>query len=467
MKFVKGKCASVCGASDRLYNEIKSRLAPDNRVDNNVSIADYISYCGKTEFNGKTVTDYINPIQMALNANRNVYIPYYDEPLYISRSIILNSGNSLSVHPQTRLIFTTDGIFVRNRNVLDGHYNYVEPGAHSDRDICITGGIWEAPNTISINNIRPFDGFLGSDALFLLHNIIGVRMEHIQFENINRMGVMIGNCMNFTVQDIEFKNSNRDGIHVEGPAHDGLIRDIRGKTGDDMIALNAWDWAIGSITFGSIYNLIVEDIQCQPGYLWSEMRLLPGNYVLPNGRTIECSVYNTIFRNIHGIHTVKMYCQPNLMPGYKFDKSFGLGSVYNLYFENMTFDYFDVKNYYTVKNACFELHADAYNLNFSNINVNYPLCDREYSDYRFLAVGPISATWKISNDPKDWYDFFDTDSVCHVDRITMDNIAVRNEKCTDCEKLLFIRKQTVNPDYPNTTPAGGTGFGTVKEFYLD
>ena len=291
-------------------------------------------------------------------------------------------------------------------------------------------------------------------------------MEHVRFAYSNRMCVMIGNCRNFIIQDIEFKDVNRDGIHVEGPAYDGLIRDIRGRTGDDMIALNAWDWTNSSLTFGSIYNVIVEDIKCDPGYLWSEMRLHPGNYVLPDGRTIECPVYNILFRNIHGIHTVKLYNQPNLMPGYNLDKSFGLGSLYNLYFENMTFDYYNAQQYYTVKNACFELHADAYNLNFSDISVNYPLCDPEYSDYHFLAVGPISATWKITDNPEDWFDFFDPDSVCHADRITMNNISENGEKCLDSEKLLYIRKQTVNPDYPSTTPAGGTGFGTVKEFWL-
>ncbi len=467
MKLIPQKYTEAEKESAKLNREIRSRLLmPDRTGEETVSITEYLSYCGTTEFNGKTVTDSVNAIQMALNAHQNVTIPYSEEPLYISRSIIMNSGNQLSVHPDTRLIFTTDGIFLRNRNVLDGHYHYVEPGIHSDQNIIISGGIWEAPNTIIINASRPFDGYMGCDSLFLLHNIIGVRLEHVRFAYSNRMCVMIGNCRNFIIQDIEFKDVNRDGIHVEGPAYDGLIRDIRGRTGDDMIALNAWDWTNSSLTFGSIYNVIVEDIKCDPGYLWSEMRLHPGNYVLPDGRTIECPVYNILFRNIHGIHTVKLYNQPNLMPGYNLDKSFGLGSLYNLYFENMTFDYYNAQQYYTVKNACFELHADAYNLNFSDISVNYPLCDPEYSDYHFLAVGPISATWKITDNPEDWFDFFDPDSVCHADRITMNNISENGEKCLDSEKLLYIRKQTVNPDYPNTTPAGGTGFGTVKEFWL-
>ena len=468
MKFIREKYPNAEKERIRLDAEIRARLVmPDREGEEEVSITQYLSYCGTTEFNGETVTDSIMAIQMALNAHRNVIIPYSETPIYISRSIIVNSGNRLTVHPETRIVFTTDGIFLRNRNVMDGHYNYVEPGAHSDYDIVVSGGIWEAPNTIIIGNPRPFDGYMGCDSMFLLHNVIGVRLEHICFRHSNRMCVMIGNCRNFVVEDIEFSGVNRDGIHVEGPAYDGLIRDIKGKTGDDMIALNAWDWTNASLTFGNIYNLIVEDIECEPGYLWSEMRLHPGNYVLPNGRAIECSVYNIIMQNIHGIHTVKLYNQPNLMPGYNFDKSFGLGSIYNLYCDNITFDYYPVENYYTVKNACFELHADAYNLNFSNISVNYPLCDSKYSNYRFFAVGPISATWKINDNPDDWFDFFDPDSVCHADRITMSDISVNGQKCLDADKLLYLRKQTVNPDYPKTTPAGGTGFGIVKEFWLD
>lgn len=278
--------------SEKLSRQIRSRLLfPDRSEEEEGNITDYLSYCGSTEFNGETVRDAVTAIQMALNAHRNVVIPYFEEPLYISRSIILNSGNRLSVHPDTRLIFTTDGIFLRNRNVLDGHFRYVEPGVHSDCDIAVSGGIWEAPNSLRIDSDRPFDGYMGSDALFLLHNVIGVRLEHLRIRRSNRMCLMIGNCQRFLVQDMEFRDVTRDGIHVEGPACDGLIRDIRGRTGDDMIALNAWDWTNSSLTFGSIHHVIVEDIDCEPGYLWSEMRLHPGNYVLPDGRTVECSLY--------------------------------------------------------------------------------------------------------------------------------------------------------------------------------
>ncbi len=469
MKTIFGTCDKIQGEGDKLYARIKGIVKPELEEKDYVSMLDYMGYARQKELEGQTVTDYILPIQMALNANLSVYIPKMDTPVYISEGITLNSGNTLKVHPETRIVFMADGVMLHNRNVMDGHYNYVEPGNHSDRDVAVIGGIWEAPKTkiIGERQAEGYLGYLGCDSLFLLHNVINVRMEHLKIAHTKRMGVMIGNCENFMVQDIEFEDAARDGIHVEGPCWNGIIRDLRGKVGDDLVALNAWDWTNAALTFGAIHDVIVEDVWTEPGYLWSEMRLHPGNYTLPTGRVIQCPVYNIVFKNVHGIHTVKFYNQPNLMPGYNFDKSFGLGEINNVYFDNVTFDYYPLNQYYTQKDACIEVHADCFNLNFKNIKINYPLADKDHDNYRFIAVGPISATWKINDNPDDWFDFFDPDSNCHVDRITLENITVNGEACKDEDKLLYVRHQTVNPDYPNTTPAGGTGFGVVKEIYID
>ena len=161
-----------------------------------------------------------------------------------------------------------------------------------------------------------------------------------------------------------------------------------------------------------------------------------------------------------------MYNQPNLMPGYNTDRSFGLGVLHDLYFRRIIVDYYPVSAYYTAKDSCFEIHADGYNFGFYDIEVNYPLKDGNYSDYSLAAVGPISATWKISDNPEDWFDFFDPDSICHTENIVFDNITVCGEKCVDGGKLLLVRRQTVNPDYPKTTPAGGTGYGVAREVFI-
>lgn len=430
-----------------------------------INADEYLPYCDTYEYCGETVKDYSIAVQKALNEHPGVEIPYHSEPLYFRHCIKINSGNTLRVHPETRMIFTRDGVMLRNRNVLDGRFREVSPGDSSDRDISVTGGIWEAPESVIINCRETFDG--GSDGLFLFSNVIGCRFEHVTIRHSRRMGLMIGNCSDFLINNICFaEDQNRDGIHVEGPASWGVIRDIRGLTGDDIVALNAWNWKAGRLTFGGIHDIIVEKINCLPGHLWSEMRLLPGNYVFPDGSMTECPVFNTVFQDITGVHTFKLYYQPDWTPDGKNDRSFGPGLIHNLFFRRIRMDYYPANAYYTAKNACFEIHANGGEIHLSDIDVSYPLADPAYSDYRFVAVGPNSATWKYSDNPEDWVEFFDPDRDCHIDGVTMTNITVQGERCNDPDLLILIRKLTVNPDYPRKTPAGGTGRGTVRNIRI-
>ena len=50
-----------------------------------------------------------------------------------------------------------------------------------------------------------------------------------------------------------FIKYGRDGVHVNGPASFGEIHDLKGlDMGDDMIAINAWDWDVSAITYGTV-----------------------------------------------------------------------------------------------------------------------------------------------------------------------------------------------------------------------
>lgn len=466
MEIYRKRCEELNKAREILYRKIKSSLPQEEKDKPYTDLEKYLDLVYEIKRKDESVQVYSKAIQTALDNEAAVYIPYFDHPLYLTEPVILNSGNSLKVHPDTRLILIGDTCMLHNRNVMDGHYNVLSPGPHSDRGISVSGGIWELPDTVRLND-DPYRDYPGCDAGFVLHNIINVRLENMLIRNTNRMGLQLGNCDGFVVQDIRFENAGRDGIHLEGPAANGVVRKIEGRVGDDAVALNAWDWTNASLTFGAIHDVIVEDITCEPGYLWSEMRLHPGNKELPDGRIIECPLYNIIFKNISGVHTIKLYNQPNLMPGQSKDHSTGIGCLYHIFFEDITFDYLDEKDYYTQKDAAFELHADTYDISFRNIRFNYPLCDEKYSGYHAVAVGPMSVTWKITEDPKDWIDFFEANSICKVSRLALEDISVNGERCTDLDKLLYIRRLTVNPDYPKTTPKGGTGFGVVDSLYID
>ena len=93
-------------------------------------------------------------------------------------------------------------------------------------------------------------------------------------------------------------------------------------------------------------------------------------------------------------------------------------------------------------------------------------CDEK--DVKFVSVGPLSAVWRNGSDnPDDWGEVFDPDAICHADDIYLKNITFAGVKIDDKEKLSRATKMTINEDYPNTVPKGGTGYGTLGKVYVE
>ncbi len=50
----------------------------------------------------------------------------------------------------------------------------------------------------------------------------------------------LGNIRDFTVDGLTLDNHGRDGVHVDGPASHGIIRNVSCDSRDDKVALVAW-----------------------------------------------------------------------------------------------------------------------------------------------------------------------------------------------------------------------------------
>lgn len=101
---------------------------------------------------------------------------------------------------------------------------------------------------------------------------------------------------NFTLKNLDLEGW-KDGIHL-GDAHDFLMEDIRTCTGDDGIALNAYDYAISNETFGDIYNGTIrrwtDDYKAGQG--GQGILMLTGSWTnWGNGVTYQ--VYDTVINN--------------------------------------------------------------------------------------------------------------------------------------------------------------------------
>lgn len=342
------------------------------------------------EISGRVWSD---AIDASLAENNAVYIPEMAEPLYLDRSIVIGSGARIVAHPRTEIRMISGDVeycLIRNRNLVSGQQGPVELCQGADRNILIEGGIWSDQK----NNGAGPQGFrkgkkglmLGSQGAIVLSNVEDVTIRGVTVKDNSSFGVQIGNARRFLVDNF-CVDGTKDGVHVEGPAEFGVIREVNGPlAGDDVVALNAWDWRTSSLTFGSITDILVQDANVSAGSC--AIRILPGVKTYPDGATEACDIARCIFSNIRNCHTFKIYDQPNIRC-IQDDYSADLGQVAELYFDDIHVVPLDLTHHMDKsKTAVFELCEHATGLHFENIYLDY-VPGGAYPEY-LLSVGPKS-----------------------------------------------------------------------------
>ncbi len=438
------------------------------------NITDTVKVIDTTKIDYTPITEYAHlvensiwtkAIQTALDEKKNVYIPDIGEEIVIDGSIFMDSNTNLKVDPNQviRLKENSNVCMLRNRNMHPGNTHYIGR-ENPDTNITVTGGIWSTKGNKSLK-MDKYGTILGAFAVMAFSNVEVINLTDIAFVDGSSYAIMVANCENFLIENINFENYDKDGIHINGATNMGIVRGLLATgIGDDIVALNAWDWCTSSHVFGNIENLLIENISG----LGNEARLLSGRKIYPNGKTADCNIKNCVFRNLTGIYVFKMYCQPNCHNVTHKDKWYDYspvcGNMENIYFENL-----DVPEVRHIGIAdipvpgIFSILADCKNINIADVRVSETLDELKRKNVAFVDAGPISATWKKGENPEDWGDFFHPDMCCTVEDITIENVTIAGEKTTDSSKLVRERQLEINPDYPNTTPAGGTGFGKINK----
>jgi len=426
-------------------------------------------------------------IEQCLAENGSVYIPQIDIPIYIDRPIVLRSGDRLVVHPETEIRLKVGAVgtcMVRNAQVVLSQDSPVQICDGADEDILVEGGIWCDQNNEGRGRGGEYDqegSIPGSMSIFLFHNISRIAVRNVVFRDCSAFAVQLGNAIDYIVEDITF-DETADGIHIEGPSERGIIRHIYGKTNDDAIALNAWDWQTSSITFGTITDVLIEDIEMQPGYTWSELRLLPGTKIFSTGETLDCDIRRCIFRNIRGIHTFKMYDQPNV-GNPEGDFADPIGKMSDLFFSDIVVDGIGQSEYYdSSSDGVLDICTDIDGISIRNVHFNYIPGQTDMAPY-LVSVGPKSLTWHRTpsdesgscwrppvkeNAEDEWIDVYNPNANPVVKGLVVKGICMPDQNNpgsyvphVDLAALINERQSTPNPDFPNTMPRGGTGSGKV------
>lgn len=397
--------------------------------------------------------------QRHLDETKRLEIPARSEPYYVDGPLVLPSGATIVADPKAEIRLTpgVNTCIVRNANLVGFADGPVPADLQPDTEITIEGGIWtttlattaDAPRGNVHGRSASAKPVAGTHGVILLHNVRGVRIRDITIRESRPFAIHLGNVKDFVVDGLRLDHTHRDGVHVSGPASDGLIRNVRGVSKDDPVALTAWDWRQYAPSYGPIERLVIEDVTGSPpgASTNNAIRLLPGTKHFANGSVLPCPIRDITLRRITDIAEFKCYDQPNLEVPAGTDRSDPIGRLENIRFEQLTFN----------RPGTIELHADTDGLVIDGVSLAF----EPPPAWHLLAIGPKSMTYKAhQTDPATWREIFSPDRDCVVRNVEISGVRQAGAaEDLPIERLVKVVELKPNPDYPQTTPQGGTGKG--------
>ena len=257
--------------------------------------------------------DGIHDDTKALQALLDERTPYVKFPMpkvfyFISSPLKIYSGQELYLdrYCHIKLMPNSNCVMLENADPENG-----------DKDITVTGGIWDLNNLEQEKNPIHFSEnpnlFMGfypdvyNGSVISFFNVRNLRMTHLTLKDPVTFSVVLNVIDYFTVEDVTFDFNygnpwavNMDGIHLSGNCHFGVIRNLKGSCYDDMVAINADEGVPGPITDIQVDGLFADDSH-------SAVRLLSANH--PVERVSISNVYGTYYQYCIGI--TKYYAGTN------------------------------------------------------------------------------------------------------------------------------------------------------------
>ena len=470
---VCGIAAGFAAAEDAAYLEIERQVAASDRaiaagqakLSDRCSIADYAAL--RRAVGGTNV--WTAALQAALDAHEIVVIPASDTPYYVDGAVVVPSGRRIEAAGATvALLPGTRTVLLRNRAAADGTLRPVPAGTR-DADIAVVGGRW-----VDWTRERRGDGatgrfsmgprekglFYGVSTLFYFGNCDRFSVRDATFVHAGSFAIQSGDGDGRLFENITFDDCYADGLHLNGNLTRVHAKGVRGKVGDDLVALNAYDWLHCSVNFGPQRFVLCEDLELvlKDGRGYPAIRILPAKYRYADGKVVDCAISDVVFRRVKGITTFKMYLQT---PAYRIgtEPEWGeVGSGGNLYFEDLTIDLarpIDCFGQYATSDpvrghfGAFEFGANLTSVTIRNVDITFHA--DAYPLSHLMTVGPKSI--RRSNPAGD-IEVFDPYLGCDVGRVTLRNIRCHGKVP---EKLVHATSfENVNGD-GRSTGAGRIG----------
>ncbi len=277
-ELLKGLAAATCGGV--LAN------TSGGRADETDSGAIASPAAAGTTPTGEAFEDKTDWLQSLLDSGEGL-VRFPDGRFQVSRALQITDGTRLICTPKTHLRLA-DGAncpLIKNR----------EKRPQLTRGVTIEGGLWDG-NNLGQQRDQPKDKtFAGAGPggeLMCFTFMENFTLRDVTIKDPESYAVMLTGVDRFTVENVTFdfnmRRPNMDGIHVNGYARHGMIRNLKGSTNDDMVALNS-DEGFWACEQADIENIAIEG-------LYNGARGFTGVRLLSR----QAAVRNIVIRNVFG-----------------------------------------------------------------------------------------------------------------------------------------------------------------------
>ena len=293
----------------------RENRAAQERLTKEASLEDYRSLARTDMQDDVPITVWSDAFQKALDENEILRIPASDEVYYIDRPIRIPSDRRITADDGAviRLRKGVPTLMFRNVHTADGTHTPIVSDCR-DRNIAIIGGRWEE----SLEGRRGYGrsgmydenrSYYGVSTCMFFNNMDGLTLRNMTFAHCGGFVVQTGDITGMDIDNITFVECYADGLHLNGNTENVSVTNIRGQVGDDLVALNMYDWQNSSVDFGPTKTVLCENLELSADSGYKALRIEPGVYYYDDGSSVDCGLYDTIIKNVRGINTFKLYYQ--------------------------------------------------------------------------------------------------------------------------------------------------------------
>lgn len=401
-------------------------------------LSDRVSLAGYAPEKKGGTNVWTKALQKALDEHEIVTIPASDETYWFDGTVRIPSNRRVeATGASCSLLPGTDVVLLRNKSAADGTLVPLA-GHRRDANIAVVGGRWSdwrrkragyGRSGRFNNETRRLGNAFGVSTLFLFNCVSNVTLKGMTFIHTCAFSVQAGEASDLHFTDTTFERCHADGYHLNGNLERVWVKNACGQVGDDLVALNAYDWLDSSVNFGPQRTILCEGLELIPaeGKVYPAIRLQPAVYRFADGQEIDCAIRDVVFRRVKGIVCFKMYLQtPRYLIGTPPEWA-KVGSGGNLHFEDIEIDLnrpIDMMETYMKGDplrghfGAFEFGANLSSVSFKNLKVKFH-ADR-FPLSHLAVVGPKSVV--LPREGPRGCEIFDPYVSCTVDRLTVEGL---------------------------------------------